>query len=185
VEGTWWECVQCKAKYYSGNVESKAEHWRGGAPAAGEPATWRYILRCAQLLATLSTNGISRSVPPLPLTPKRVSASFAAVSVLAGPASHALPVASKRPPAPAPGHHADAHPDLFGRGLPVLSDGLRVCLRRSAVSTAEVAENPSRLSPPHAPTHMHVSLRTTLPPAPARVRERLQGPNTRASACRI
>ena len=103
----------------------------------------------------------------------------------AGPALHAHPVASKRPPAPAPGHHADAHPDLFGRGLPVLSDGLRVCLRRSAVSTTEGAENPSRLSPPHAPTHMHVSLHTTLPPAPARVRERLQGPNTRASACRI
>ena len=50
--GRQWECEQ-----------SKAEHWRGGARTAGAPATWRYILRCVQLLATLNTHGISRSVP--------------------------------------------------------------------------------------------------------------------------
>ena len=38
----------------------------------------------------------------------------------AGPASHAHPVASKRPPAPTPGHYVDAHPDLLERSLPVL-----------------------------------------------------------------
>ena len=90
----------------------------------------------------------------------------------AGPALHAHPVASKRPPAPTPGHHPDAHPDLLGWGLPVRSDGLRVRVKRSAVSTTEVGEEPSSLSPPHAPTHMHVSPRTTLSPAPACVRER-------------
>jgi hypothetical protein len=41
----------------------KAEHWRGGATAVGAPATWRYILRCAQFLVTLSTHCISHSVP--------------------------------------------------------------------------------------------------------------------------
>ena len=66
----------------------------------------------------------------------------------------------------------DAHPDLLGWGLPVRSDGLRVRVKRSAVSTTEVGEEPSSLSPPHAPTHMHVSPRTTLSPAPACVRER-------------
>jgi hypothetical protein len=90
----------------------------------------------------------------------------------AGPALHAHPVASKRPPAPTLGHHPDAHPDLLGWGLPVRSDGLRVRVKRSAVSTTEVGEEPSSLSPPHAPTHMHVSPRTTLSPAPACVRER-------------
>jgi hypothetical protein len=104
---------------------------------------------------------------PLPLIPKRICASLAAVSVLAGPASHAHPVASKRPPVPTPGHYADAHPDLFVRILPVLSDGLGVCVGRSALSTTEPAEDPSCLSPPHAPAHIHVSPRTTLPPAPA------------------
>ena len=34
--------------------QSKAEHCRGGDPAYGAPATWRYILRCAQLLAALA-----------------------------------------------------------------------------------------------------------------------------------
>ena len=63
-------------------------------------------------------------------------------------------------------------PGLTWLGLPVRSDGLRVRVKRSAVSTTEVGEEPSSLSPPHAPTHMHVSPRTTLSPAPACVRER-------------
>jgi hypothetical protein len=98
--------------------------------------------------------------------------------VLAGPASHAHPVASKRPPVSTPGHYADAHPDLFMRSLPVLSDWLGVFVGRSAMSTTEPAEDPSvsrphthrdpsRLSPPHPPMYMHVSLPTPLPPAPA------------------
>ena len=33
---------------------NRALEGRGGAPAAGAPATWGYTLRCTQLLATLS-----------------------------------------------------------------------------------------------------------------------------------
>jgi hypothetical protein len=48
----------------SGNASRAKQSIGGcGARAAGAPATWRYILRCVQLLATLSTHGISRSVP--------------------------------------------------------------------------------------------------------------------------
>jgi hypothetical protein len=42
--------------------------------------------------------------------------------------THAHPVASKRPPVSKPGHYVDAHPDLFVRRLPVLSDGMGVCV---------------------------------------------------------
>ena len=48
------------------------------------------------------------------------------------------------------------------RSLPFLSDGLGVCVGRSALSTTELAEDPSRLSPPHAPTHIYVSPPSTL-----------------------
>ena len=51
-------------------------------------------LRCAPFLTVLGTHCISRSFP---LPPQRMLASLAAVSVAAGPASHAHPVASKRP----------------------------------------------------------------------------------------
>ena len=50
----------------------------------------------------------------------------------------------------------------YSWSLPVLSDGLGVCVGRSALSTIEPADDPSSLSPPHAPTHIHVSLPTTL-----------------------
>ena len=66
--GRQWECEQ-----------GKAEHWRFGAtrcaPVAGALVAWRYILRCAQLLATLITHGISRSVasPSSPSADARAS----------------------------------------------------------------------------------------------------------------
>jgi hypothetical protein len=51
-------------------------------------------LRRAPFLTVLGTHSVSRSFP---LPPQRMLASLAAVSVVAGPASHAHPVASKRP----------------------------------------------------------------------------------------
>ena len=100
-------------------------------------------------------------------------------------ASSLSPCCALRSPAPRytltqsrPNDHPLRHqvtrcpPGLTWLGLPVRSDGLRVHVKRSAVSTTEVGEEPSSLSPPHAPTHMHVSPRTTLSPAPACVRER-------------
>ncbi len=73
-----------------------------------------------------------------------------------GPASHAHPVASKRPPAPTPGHYADAHPDLLERILPVpvrWAGSLRMTER-------PVNHGGSRGSlPPLAPTHTHVHAR--------------------------
>ena len=45
-------------------VGMRAEQSREGwCPATGAPVAWRYILRCAQLLAALITHCISRSVP--------------------------------------------------------------------------------------------------------------------------
>jgi hypothetical protein len=133
-----------------------AEHWRGAALAAGTPATWRYILRCAQLLATLSTQCISRSVP---------SPSSRSAHARASPLFPSRPAPRHTHTQSLPNDHPfqhqvttpDAHPDLFVRSLPVLSDGLGVCVGRSALSTTEPAEDPSHLSPPHAPTHIHVS----------------------------
>ena len=51
-------------------------------------------LRRAPFLTVLGTHCISRNFP---LPPQRMLASLTAVSVAAGPASHAHPVASKRP----------------------------------------------------------------------------------------
>ncbi len=94
---------------------------------------------------------------------ERICASLATDSVFAGPASHAHPVASKRPPAPTPGHYADAHPDLLERSLPVpvrWAGSLRMTER-------PVNHGDSRGSlPPLAPTHTHVHARVTTVSAP-------------------
>ena len=83
----------------------------------------------------------------------------------AGPASHAHPVASKRPPAPTPGHYRDAHPDLLERSLPVLVRW---------VGSLHVTEHPVNHEarrgslPPlalRALMYMHVSRPTVLPAA--------------------
>jgi hypothetical protein len=117
---------------------------------------------------TLSTHCISRSVP----SPSSRSAyARASLQFPCWPAprhTHTQSrTASKRQPVPTPGHYADAHPDLFVRSLPVLADGLGACVGRIAVSTTEPAEDPSSLSRPHAPAHIHVSPCTTLLRAPA------------------
>ena len=67
-------------------------HCRGGLSLQTLSSEER--LRHAPFLTVLGTHCISRSFP---LPPQRMLASLAAVSVAAGPASHAHPVASKRP----------------------------------------------------------------------------------------
>ncbi len=67
-------------------------HCRGGLSLQTLSSEER--LRRAPFLTVLGTHCISRSFP---LPPQRMLASLAAVSVAAGPASHAHPVASKRP----------------------------------------------------------------------------------------
>jgi hypothetical protein len=67
-------------------------HCRGGLSLQTLSSEER--LRRAPFLTVLGTHSVSRSFP---LPPQRMLASLAAVSVAAGPASHAHPVASKRP----------------------------------------------------------------------------------------
>ena len=69
----------------------QTEHSRGGLSLQTLSSEER--LRCAPFLTVLGTHSISRSFP---LPPQRMLASLAAVSVAAGPAPHAHPVASKR-----------------------------------------------------------------------------------------
>ena len=106
----------------------------------------------------------------------------------AGPASHAHPVASKRPPAPTPGHYVDAHPDLLERSLPVLVRW---------VGSLHVTEHPVNHEarrgslPPlalRALMYMHVSRPTVLPSALACGacihRMRVAGNTLEESCCR-
>jgi hypothetical protein len=125
--------------------------------------TWRYILRCGQLLATLSTHCISRSVP----SPSSRSA-YARASPLfpCWPAPRHTHTQSRPTEHPFE-HQVTTMPTrTCSCGTCLFSDGLGVCVGRSALSTTELAEDPSRLSPPYAPTHIYVSPPTTLPPAP-------------------
>jgi len=81
----------------------QTEHSRGGCPCRLCPMrnVWRY----APFLNALCTHYISRSGPRPPTRNQRIFTSLAVVSVVAGPVSHAHPVASKRPPDPTPHTH--------------------------------------------------------------------------------
>jgi hypothetical protein len=65
---SWVRCMvhvharATRTRHTHAHTGSWSQHWRGGAPAVCAPVTWRYILRCAQFLASLSTHCISRSV---------------------------------------------------------------------------------------------------------------------------
>ena len=83
----------------------QTEHSRGGCPCRLCPMrnVWRY----APFLNALCTHYISRSGPRPPTRNQRIFTSLAVVSVVAGPVSHAHPVASKRPPDPTPHAHIE------------------------------------------------------------------------------
>ena len=149
----------------------QTEHSRGDCPCRLCPV--RNVWRCAPFLKVLCAHCISRSGPRPPTRSAYSTAS---------PLSPWLQAPCHTHTQSRPNDHPLRHqvtrcpPGLTWLGLPVRSDGLRVRVKRSAVSTTEVGEEPSSLSPPHAPTHMHVSPRTTLSPAPACVRERKLNP---------
>jgi hypothetical protein len=60
--GFGWS-IHCGVGVTESSTNKQHTPWRGGAPAVGETVTWRYILRCTQLLEALGTHCISRSVP--------------------------------------------------------------------------------------------------------------------------
>ena len=153
-----------RTRTHTGSWSKQTEHVR---PAVCMPTTWRDVWICAPFLATLSTHCIRRSDPRPPPHSERICACLAAVSVFAGPASHAHPVASSDRPL----QHQVTTPTrtrTYSAGAclsPAAGHG--VCACRSALSTTEPAEDPSSLSLPHAPMYVHVSRPTALSPSPA------------------